>query len=155
MEGRWRITRPVFEAYLESTSNWAGAGEPPANYLIALSEAVHSVWLAHALAPPSSGPPDRWVGQRTIITAGGFQFTVLSQRFGSRTHVLIAGAAYVEDQWKSRLASLEARQHVRSTLQAPGQRGSDDVIRRAAEETGLPWTLVVRDGLRSSGRSAR
>jgi tetratricopeptide (TPR) repeat protein len=145
LEGRWRVTRAVFEVYLESASNWAGAGEPPANYLIALSEAVHSVWLAHAKAPPGSEPADRWVGHRTIIAAGGFQFTVLSQRFGSRTHILIAGAAYVEDQWKSRIASLEARHRVQSTLQAPGQRGSADAIRRAASETGLPWTLVVRD----------
>ena len=145
MRRRWRVTRAVFEAYLESFSNWAGAGEPPANYLIALSEAVHSVWLAHANTPPGSEPADRWVGHRAIIAAGGFQFTVLSQRIGSRTHILIAGPAYVEDQWKSHIASLEARHGVQSTLQAPGQRGSADAIRRPAWETGLPWTLVVRD----------
>jgi tetratricopeptide (TPR) repeat protein len=152
LEGRWRVTRPVYEMHLKSASAWAGAGEPPANYLVALSEAVDAVWSAHAPVLPSGEPADRWVGGRSTISAGGFHFTVLSQRFGSRTYMLIAGPAYVKDQWKSRIAPLEARHHVQSTLQEPGQRGSGDVI-RAASETGLPWTLVVRDA--SPRESAR
>jgi hypothetical protein len=141
--GRWRITRPVFELYLESVSTWAGAGEPPAEYLLALSAVVESVWSSRAALLPATDAPDRWTGRRSTISADGVQFVVLSQRIGSRSHVLIAGAAYVHDQWKSKIAALESRHHIRSTFQDSGQRVAGDVTHRAASETGLPWTLVV------------
>ena len=145
LDGRWRITRPAFEMYLGSASRWAGAGERPANYLLALSAAVDAVWSSRTTASASTEASDGWVGRRWTISAGDAQFTVLSQRRGSRTHALIAGPVFVQDQWKSRLAPLEARHRVRVTLQDAGQPGAGEYTRRAASDTGLPWTLVVRD----------
>jgi hypothetical protein len=131
--------------YLQSASRWAGAGERPANYLLALSAAVDAVWSSQTAAPASPEASDRWVGRRWTISAGATQFTVLSQRRGPRTHALIAGPLFVQDQWKSRLAPLEARHRVRVSLQDGGQRGSGEYARRNTSDTGLPWTLVVRD----------
>jgi hypothetical protein len=144
LEGRWRITRPVFEAYLESASKWAGAGEPPAHHLLALSAAVEAVWASRATVPPANAAQD-WVGRRWTISAGDVPFTVLAQQLGTRTHVLVAGPAFVQDQWKSRMEPLEMRHQVRSTFQHSAQRESTEVTRRASSETGLPWTLIVRD----------
>ena len=90
LEGRWRITRPVFEAHFQAASRWAGAGEPPAIHRLALSEAVAGLFFRS----------ESVVGPRSTITAGGMQFTVLAQVAGSRTNALIAGPAFVEHEWK-------------------------------------------------------
>ena len=94
LEGRWRITRPVFEVHFQAASRWAGAGEPPANHRLALSEVVDRLWQStvHAAGAVETG--------RSTVTAGGVQFTVLSQVVGRRTNVFIAGPAFVEHEWK-------------------------------------------------------
>ena len=97
LEGRWRITRPVFEAHFQAASRWAGAGEPPAIHRLALSEAVAGLFFR---SEPVAGQPLRAVDARSTITAGGMQFTVLAQVAGSRTNALIAGPAFVEHEWK-------------------------------------------------------
>ena len=155
LEGRWRITRPVFEVYLESASLWSGAGEPPANHLLALSTAVDLVWSSRPTVPSSTEPATRWIGRRSTMSAREMPFVVLSQRIGSRAHVLVAGPTYVREQWKSRIGALEARHGIRSTLQPPGQVSAPDFIHRAASETGLPWTIVVADASGAAAPSAQ
>jgi hypothetical protein len=152
LDGRWKITRPVFERHFEAASTWAGAGEPPANYRLALSEAVDRLWSSGAdtgLKPWTTGvattgvatPPPR----RSTITAGGVQFTVLTQTLGGRTSALIAGPSYVEREWKSRIAALEERHRVRMALQDVSARGAaSGISRRIAADTGLPWTVTVQ-----------
>jgi signal transduction histidine kinase len=154
LEGRWRITRPVFEVYLQSASEWAGAGEPPAEYLLALSAAVEAVWSSR---PAPAASSDEWAGRRSTVSARNVQFTVLTQQRGERTHMLIAGPGYVRDQWKAAIATLESRHQVRSALQSAGQRGSGELTRRDPSETGLPWALVVSDATSADvpGRSGR
>ena len=99
LDGRWRISRQVFETHLESASAWAAAGEPPATHRLALSDAVDALWSSR---PDSAPAGEVWTGHRSTLRAGGIEFTVLSQRLGHRTHVLIAGPLYVHEQWKSK-----------------------------------------------------
>lgn len=96
LEGRWRITRPVFDVHLEAASRWARAGEPPANHRLALSDAVSRLWSKQGHTADADGRG------RATIAINGTQFTVLWWRAGNRTTALIAGPAFVEQEWKGK-----------------------------------------------------
>ena len=98
LEGRWRLTHSVFAFHFQAASRWAGAGEPPANHRLALSDAVAGIVQ-----------PLNAIDARSTMTAGGVKFTVLSQVVGSRTHVLVAGPAYAEQEWKPRIGPMVIR----------------------------------------------
>jgi hypothetical protein len=146
LEGRWRITRSVFEVHLEAASRWARAGEPPAIHRLALSDAVDRLWSEKGRREKQSDKG------RGTVTAGGTQFTVLSRSTGNRTNALIAGSAFVEHEWKARLALLEKRHGVRVALNDTAPRsGVLGTTRRAAGDTGLPWTIIVHSDMASMG----
>ena len=171
LDGRWRITQTMFQRHLEAASAWAGAGEPPASYRLALSAAVDRLWSSvvhdaglkpwttavvvqpfRAAEAMSGNRADRPAGGRATITAGGVQFTVLSQTIGNRTAALIAGPTYVQREWKGRIQTLENRHRVRAELQDAATRGAaSGTSRRSAADTGLPWMVVVHAEVESSG----
>ncbi len=94
LEGRWRITRPVFDVHMEGASRWARAGEPPANHRLALSDAVDRLWSMQGQTALAEG------SGRMTLAVNGTQFTVLWRRAGDRTTALIAGPAFVDQEWK-------------------------------------------------------
>jgi hypothetical protein len=107
LDGRWRITRSAFELYLKAASEWAQAGEPPATYRLGLSAAVARLWASRPTDDrPADATPDRWTGRRFSMTVEGVPFTVLVQTNGTRTNALVAGPAYVQQEWRGKTARL-------------------------------------------------
>ena len=174
LEGRWRITRPRFEVYLKSATNWARAGEPPAADRLALSQAVERLYVAQPLrvvtsvAPglkPSptdnSGlkpwPTDDTGGSRSTMTVGGVQYIVLLQTAGTRRTTLVAGPMFVENVWKAHVRPLVERSGVRVELVDGTEQESvaTGISRRDARRTGLPWTILVEDDVRTVRRASR
>jgi hypothetical protein len=143
LDGRWRITRATFAAYLQAASNWSRAGERPASERLALSEAVERLYGAEAV-PPVALPA---TASRSTISAGGVHFTVLLQNMGARSAALIAGPLYLEHVWKAQIKAIEERSHVRVVLAEPvaAAATNPNTAVREAKDTGLPWTITVSD----------
>ena len=107
LDGRWRVTRSVFEAYLHAASEWAQAGEPPSIYRQALSAAVARLWYSRVPnAQPEDASPGGWVGRRFTMTVEGVPLTFLVQTNGTRTNALVAGPGYVQQEWRAKTVRL-------------------------------------------------
>jgi hypothetical protein len=138
LDGRWRITRPIFQSQLERATRWSRAGEPPAADRLALSEAVDRLYARRAGLRSS----------RSTLAIGATQFTVLVQSQGTRTTALIAGPMYAEYVWKSQVSAIADQKGVRIELIGAGAEGEiRGASQRNAESTGLPWTVVVRNSV--------
>jgi len=101
----------------------------------ALAEGVRWLWEHWRRERAGTGrASETWHGRRV---------TILWKGDDSRLSALVAGPSYVERQWLSRLGpTLEAY----ATRAAWGDDASPvgrAVARRAASDSGLPWTLVV------------
>jgi hypothetical protein len=145
LDGRWRITRSSFEAYLKAASNWARAGERPASERLALSDAVQR-WYEAQTDTTDESPA---VASRSTMNSGGVHFTVLSQTMGTRTATLIAGPVYLEQVWNAQIKAIEERSRVSVVFAEPGKGGptGPNVTVREAKVTALPWTITVTDGM--------
>lgn len=147
LRGQWQIDRATYELHLNDASRWMGdpsAPSAPADGL-GLARAVAWLW-------------DKW--QRTTVEQSrgretirldNAQWTILWEGNSGRLTALIAGPAYVERQWLGKLAPLLHRQHARVSLLDPAARLAGTFeSRRAAGETGLPWTVALEStGLES------
>ena len=131
--GRWQLDRAAFELHLEDTNRWLGDASQPPSGAVAIAAGAEWLWKDD---PRSSG--------RGTVRMEGRDLTLLWIREQDRITALIAGPDFVERNWIAKLAPMLARQHARVTLQDASARNSNpDESRRAASDTGLPWTLAV------------
>ncbi|MBL8293982.1 MAG: hypothetical protein JNN08_19205, partial [Bryobacterales bacterium] len=137
LDGRWRITRATYEFHSEEVRRWLGpdvAMRPPPE-TVALSKTVEWLWSQWQSRPMRG---------REAVGIDGLRMTILSRHDPSALTALVAAPGYVEQQWVGKLAPLLDRQGVRVTLHDPAARvAGPHMSRRAAGETGLPWTLAV------------
>jgi signal transduction histidine kinase len=97
---------------------------------------------------------------REAVLVDGQLMTILSTGSHSRLAAFIAAPEYIEREWVGKLRPLLDRQHVRVALRDRAFRPAANESRRAAGETGLPWTVAVestgmRDELERIGSRRR
>jgi signal transduction histidine kinase len=140
LQGRWQIGRGTYELHLSDAIRWMGdaaATAGPADGL-RLAQAVEWLWSKWQRMPA-----ERSRG-RESIRLDDTQFTILWEGSPERLTAFVGGPAYVEHQWLGKLAPVLERQHVRVALRDPASRPVSTLeTRRAAGETGLPWTVAV------------
>jgi signal transduction histidine kinase len=139
LHGRWRISRAAYEFHMEEVQRWLGdvPGTKPSAQALALAGAVERLWKQWQ----SAGA--RESSSREAVLVGGQLMTTLSIGDRSRLSALLATPEYAQRQWVSKLGPLLERQHVRVVLRDRAARPAANESRRAAGETGLPWSIGV------------
>jgi signal transduction histidine kinase len=134
---RWQLSPSAYEFHMEEVRRWLGDdfARPPAQSL-ALSGALEQLWNQRQSGAAREG------SSRETIALNGQVMTILSTRDRSRLSALIVAPEFVERQWMGKLGPLLDRQHVRVTLRHRAAPGANE-SRRAAGETGLPWSITV------------
>lgn len=137
LHGRWQLTRVTYEFHVEEVRHWLGGNPAPSpEEAQALAQTVERLWNKWQSVPARE--------TRETILLDGLQMTILSQGDASRLTALVAAPRYRARQWLDKLSPLLERQHVRVALRDLAARvaGANE-SRRAAGETGLPWTIAV------------
>ena len=139
LQARWQIGRAAYEFHSEEVRRWLGgdaAAKPPAPGLV-LTRALDRLWKQWRSTGAREG------AAREAVMVDGKLMTILSSGDRSRLSALIAAPEYAERQWMGKLSPLLYRQHVRVALRDRSTRPAASESRRAAGETGLPWTVAV------------
>lgn len=142
--GRWLLTRAVYQLHMEEVRGWAGADPKLEAELESLAAGVEWLWQKWNARSRDEGPPN---GREFVETADG-PVTILWQGAGDRLAALVVSSGYVERQWLARLQRWMESQGVRAWFSEMngrhgGEAASRAVARRARQDTGLPWTLLV------------
>ncbi len=149
-DGRWKLGRGAYRYYAEQVSRWY----TPATELqareqdaVATAAAVELLWeewqRIRRSEAPATGHRSAWVVRHPVLLTW--------QATNNRLVGLVAGPAYVQQQWLAPLEPLVERQRVRLALNdADGHpflaQSSGAAARqalRSAADTQLPWTLRV------------
>jgi signal transduction histidine kinase len=139
-DGRFVITRAVWEFHLAEARRWGAEPQVAGGRMQALARAGAAEWIhAHWVsAPTSSG--------RRALTADEQPILVSWTGTPARLDAVVAGPGYIESLWRQALdgqrisgALVDAEGHLAGGRQVPeGQRAV-----RAADTTGLPWTVYL------------
>lgn len=145
LAARWIIDRGTFESYRQQTDMWLGYAVDVPKYRETLSASVE--WLFNEY-------------QRDSLTSSGRRsvrlrdtdVAILWHSDGNRLNALVAGPRFIEREWLGPARSRVERGPIDVTLAVPDAEtphassgGSATLVRRSAAETGLPWTVVVKD----------
>jgi signal transduction histidine kinase len=138
--GRFAITRAVWEFHLSEAGRWGAEPLASVSLTHALARAGAAEWIhAHWVSASTSA------GRRAVTVDG--QPTVISWTgTPERLDAVVAGPGYVGSLWRQALggqrvtgALVDAEGHLAAGGQVPdGQRAV-----RAADATGLPWTVYL------------
>lgn len=140
--GRWQITRAMYDAQTADVRRWMGSAGASSELTDRerLSAAVDLLWQRWTHRDPND---PRHSGREAHL-ANGEVVTALWTSDRGRLTALIAGPEYVQRQWLGQLAPLLAPQHLRAALRSADLRGlTESQARRAAADTGLPWTVTI------------
>ena len=143
IQGRWHLDRATYQLHAEEVRRWTGTDVTVtgAEGHLALASVVESLWNDWRRQAP-----DRRAGAgRRVIETSNTRITVLWAGTQERLSAFLVAPAFIERQWLAKVTPALDRQHMRVELgeTARGVTGSE--ARRAAAETGLPWTMVVSD----------
>ncbi len=154
--GRWMLDRASYEFVTGRVAGWVGAGARRDDDREAVAEAVE--WLARGSADlPAAGSRN--------LTSGGAAAVVIWAASPGRVTAIAALPAFVDRAWKPAAARAASPATIELAAAgngrpAPSPSGTNAAAAtRAADETGLPWTVVARvpagagiDGLPSRER---
>jgi signal transduction histidine kinase len=139
MNARWQLDRATFELHFQDTGKWLGDLSTPPVGALALAEGAEHLWRRWRAVPQPSG--------REAIQFEGRNLTILWTGDAKLLTALIGGPDFVECTWIAKLGPMLVRQHANVSLCDPGAKpGVSAESRRAAFDTGLPWTVVVEAG---------
>ena len=147
LNGRFRLTRPVFRLYVEQVCRWLGRSDIAEPGRMALSAAAEWLWQEWQKAPSGGGSAANTTTVRLLDRC----LTILSDKTPEGLTALIAGPRYVEAEWLLPVQRTIPAEHLFVLLQdangnpvneqAQVETGRRSV--RLASETGLPWTVVI------------
>ena len=141
VRGRWHLGRATYELHSEDVRRWTGT-DPAATGAgdrLALAAAVEILWNDWR-----AGTTDRAPGSgRRVISTSGARITVLWKANGDRLAALVAGPAFIERQWLAAIKPALDRQRMHVELGEATRDTGNPKARRATDETGLPWDVVV------------
>jgi tetratricopeptide (TPR) repeat protein len=147
--GRWRLTRPVFELYVDQLSSWLGPPSDREEGRRALSAVAE--WLCERWQEAKMGGPP--VAETTTHATHGHTVTVLARPEGKTLSALLAGPAYVRSVWVASVSRVLETHRLELFLRdpaghgvygSPAAEGSPRTL-WAATDTGLPWTVIVTE----------
>lgn len=143
VRGRWHLGRATYELHAEDVRRWT-ATDPAATGAgdhLALAAAVEVLWNDWR-----AGATDRASGSgRRVINTSGTRITVLWKGKGDRLAAFVAGPGFIERQWLAGIRPALDRQRMHVELGESTRDTGNPRARRAADETGLPWDIVVGD----------
>ena len=142
--GRWHLDRATYELHHGDAARWigTGAGVVKARDRLALASAVESLWTEWHRQPGNS----RAGSGRRVMQLSDATITILWMSTNERLSALLAAPSYVEQQWLAKVTPPLDRQRLRLTLSDTLARGAGGLeARRAAGDTGLPWSVTVAD----------
>lgn len=159
-EGRWPVTRAVYEMSAAQTLRW-GAGPAAGSERLAAAAALDALWLEWR-----SGGGGRDAPGRRTIWAGGEPVLALWHASGLRLLAALIPRSHLESLWAEALRPLSATRGLdfalsdaegRAVTGNPGAPPSRQSV-RTASATRLPWTVhaISRDGSpATAGRTGR
>ena len=143
---RWPLDRGTLLAYRQQVDGWLGTTSEMDPSLDALASAVDWLWQQRT----SGGLPS--TGRRALSVAGS-SVTIVWQARDGELAALVAGPRFQRRQWFGAVQQIDAPGFQVALAGADGEivlgTSPADVasaVRRAAAETGLPWTIIVGDG---------
>ena len=141
--GRWRLTRAVYDSYVEQTARWLGSDVPTFSESSAwvLTEATESLWHAWQRNEGVHGRQTFWGADQSLLLLGrrsSDRMVVLGARAGYLESHVLAPFRPVAESLGVQIALSDAagRPVVGSSAAPDGQQSL-----RLGAETGLPWTL--------------
>jgi signal transduction histidine kinase len=144
-KGHWEIDRAIWELHATDAARWSGL--PTTSHGLdeeaALSTAVERLWNIWRILPAGV---DGTVTGRDVVTSDDREVTVLWSGNRERVAALAAGPDYVARQWVGHVTPALDRQRLHLSLgDRAGRVAEPHETRRVAGDTGLPWTVVVRN----------
>ena len=134
--GRWPLARTVARLHMEDATRWGTAALPGERERVILAEGLEALW--QKLSRPGTAGSGR-----EVIPAGDEGTVVaLWSRSKGLVNALVADSGFVSAQWLAAIEPVLREQRVRLTLH-DGSRGLPPGAVRRAEDTGLPWAVVV------------
>ncbi len=147
LNGRWRLTRPVFQLHIDQTREWLGQTEPQGTKRLALSAAVEWLW-------------EQWRDSQydgvslpvaTAHSEDSYLFTILQHNSGSSHIGLVAGPEFIEKHWilpasqsiETRGLNIYLRDSSGNVVGGELPSEPERMSLRMQADTGLPWTVVV------------
>jgi signal transduction histidine kinase len=147
LNGRYRLTRPVFQLYGEQVCRWLGRSDIAEPRRLALSAAADWLWQEWQKGRLNGASVPDTATVRRIDRS----LTILSNITPDGLSALIAGPRYVETQWllpalqtvPTKGVSILLRDSAGNTVNSrvPVESGRPSI--RLASDTGLPWTVVA------------
>jgi two-component system phosphate regulon sensor histidine kinase PhoR len=145
--GRFQLTRPVFQLYTQQISQWleqTGISDPGRLALSAATEWLWQEWQK-VLSGGSS------LKNTSTVRLLDRSFAILSEQTPESLTALIAGPDCIESEWllpamqsvPSESLSVMLQDDEGYLVNAQAQNDSGRRSVRLASETGLPWTVVV------------
>ena len=147
LNGRYRLTRPVFQLHAEQVRRWLGRSEIAGSDRLALSAAAEWLWQEWQAARSSGAS----VPDTTTVRLLDRSLTILSITTQEGLSALIAGPRYVEAEWllpaqqtvPAEGLSILLRDAAGNPVNGPAPAESGRPSIRLASDTGLPWTVAA------------
>lgn len=135
-QGRWPLTRALAQLYAQDAERWGVTPLPGQSERELLADGLSALW--QRLSQPGSAGSGREsidVGQEGTAVA-------IWNRSGDRVSALVVIPRFVSAQWLGAIDPVLKEQRVKLTLHNSSRGLPPGAVRRA-DETGLPWTVVV------------
>ncbi len=135
-QGRWPLTRALAQLCAQDAARWGVTPLPGQPERELLADGLSALW--QRLSQPGSAGSGREsidVGQERTAVA-------IWNRSGDRASALIVTPQFVSAQWLGTIDPVVKEQRVKLTLHNSSRGLPPGAVRRA-DETGLPWTVVV------------
>jgi two-component system, OmpR family, phosphate regulon sensor histidine kinase PhoR len=135
-QGRWPLTRALAQLYAQDAERWGITSLPGQLERELLADGLSALWQRLSQAGSAgSGRESIDVGQEGTVVA-------IWNRSGDRVSALVVTPQFVSAQWLGAIDPVLKQQRVKLTLHNSSRGLSPGAVRRA-DETGLPWTVVV------------
>ena len=135
-QGRWPLTRALAQLYAQDAEGWGVTPLPGQSERELLADGLSALW--QRLSQPGSAGS----GRESIDLGQEGTAVAIWNRSGDRVSALVVTPRFVSAQWLGAIDPVLKEQRVKLTLHNSSRGLPPGAVRRA-DETGLPWTVVV------------
>jgi signal transduction histidine kinase len=135
-QGRWPLTRALAQLYAQDAECWGVTPLPGQSERELLADGLSALW--QRLSQPGSAGS----GRESIDLGQEGTAVAIWNRSGDRVSALVVTPRFVSAQWLGAIDPVLKEQRVKLTLHNSSRGLPPGAVRRA-DETGLPWTVVV------------
>jgi signal transduction histidine kinase len=135
-QGRWPLTRALAQLYAQDAERWGVTPLPGQSERELLADGLSALW--QRLSQPGAAGS----GRESIDLGQEGSAVAIWNRSGDRVSALVVTPQFVSAQWLGAIDPVLKEQRVKLTLHNSSRGLPPGAVRRA-DETGLPWTVVV------------